>query len=99
MAYYDVVPDQVNLSYQSDDTGKIRQADVYLDQSVSLGVMQQTLAKMLGGNASVEVRDKLRKVYNRQTQFSFFKTSNLEGKVQRDNKDRVTISVWERGFQ
>ena len=99
LAYYDVVPDQVNLSYQSDDTGKIRQADVYLDQSVSLGVMQQTLAKMLGGNASVEVRDKLRKVYNRQTQFSFFKTSSLEGKVQRDNKDRVTISVWERGFQ
>ena len=99
LVYYDVVPDQVNLSYQSDDTGKIRQADVYLDQSVSLGTMQQTLAKMLGGNASVEVKDKLRSVYNRQAQFSFFKTSNLEGKVQRDNKDRVTISVWERGFQ
>lgn len=99
LVYYDVVPDQVNLSYQSDDTGKIRQADVYIDQSVSLGAMQQTLAKMLGGNASIDVKDKLRSVYNRQAQFSFFKTSRLEGKVQRDNKDRVTISVWEHGFQ
>jgi len=99
LVYYDVIPDQVNLSYQSDDQGKIRQADIYLDQSVSLGTMQKTLAKMLGGNASVEVKDKLRSVYNRQARFSFFKTGNLEGKVQRDNKDRVTISVWERGFQ
>lgn len=99
LVYYDVVPNQVNLSYQSDDQGKIRQADVYLDQSVSLGRMQQTLAKMLGGNVSVEVKDKLRSVYSRQARFSFFKTSNLEGKIQRDNKDRVTISVWESGFQ
>ena len=99
LVYYDVVPDRVNLSYQSDNTGKIRQTDIYLDQSVSLGAMQQTLAKMLGGNAPADVREKLRSVYNRQAQFSFFKLNNLEGKVQRDNKDRVTISVWDKGYQ
>ena len=99
LAYYDVVPDRVNLSYQSDNTGKIRQTDIYLDQSVSLGAMQETLAKMLGGNVPADVREKLRSVYNRQAQFSFFKLNDLEGKVQRDNKDRVTISVWERGYQ
>ena len=99
LVYYDVVPNRVNLSYESDNTGKIRQTDIYLDQSVSLGAMQQTLAKMLGGNAPADVREKLRSVYNRQAQFSFFKLNNLEGKVQRDNKDRVTISVWDRGYQ
>ena len=98
LVYYDVVPDRVNLSYQTDDTGKIRQTDVALDPSVSLGAMQQTLSKMLGGEASADIKDKLRSVYNRQNNFSFFKVNNLEGKVQRDSKDRVTISVWERGF-
>ena len=99
LVYYDVVPDRVNLSYQSDNTGKIRQTDVALDSSVSLGTMQQTLTRMLGGAASADIKDKLRSVYNRQNNFSFFKTNNLEGKVQRDSRDRVTISVWERGFQ
>ena len=98
LVYQDIVPDRVNLSYQADDTGKIRQTDVALDPSVSLGVMQQTLSKMLGGEASADIKDKLRSVYNRQNNFSFFKVDNLEGKVQRDSRDRVTISVWDRGF-
>ena len=98
LAYYDVVPDRVNLSYQSDDTGKIRQTEVALDQAVSLNIMEQTLAKMLGGEAPVEIKEKLRTVYNRQNNFSFFKLNGLEGKVQRDAKDRINIAVWERGF-
>jgi serine/threonine-protein kinase len=99
LVYYDVIPDRVNLSYQSDGTGKIRQTDVALDQAVSLGAMQQTLAKMLGGDAPADIRDKLRSVYNRETSFSFFKLDNLEGKVQRDAQGRITISVWDRGYQ
>lgn len=99
LVYYDVVPDQVNLSYQSDSAGKIRQTDVALSQSVSLGAMQQTLERMLGGEAPAGVKEKLRRVYNRQSNFSFFKVDGLEGKVQRDSKNRVNISVWERGFQ
>lgn len=99
LVYYDVIPDRVNLSYQSDDTGKIRQTDVFLDSSLSLGAMQQTLSKMLNGDAPAGIKQKLRDVYNRQTNFSFFKVNNLEGKVQRDSKDRISISVWERGFQ
>ncbi len=99
LVYYDVIPDRVNLSYQSDDTGKIRQTDIALNQSVSLGAMQETLGRMLGGDAPGEIKEKLRSVYDRQTNFSFFKVDNLEGKVQRDSKDRINISVWERGFQ
>ncbi|MEM8828015.1 MAG: serine/threonine-protein kinase [Cyanobacteria bacterium P01_G01_bin.19] len=99
LVYYDVVPDRVKLSYQADKSGRIRQTDVALDPSVSLGAMQETLTKMLGGEANSDIKGKLRNVYNRQTNFSFFKANNLEGKVQRDSKDRVTISVWEPGFQ
>ena len=98
LTYYNVVPDRVNLSYQSDDTGKIRQTDVALAQSVSLETMEQTLAKMLGGNASADIKDKLRRVYERQSNFFFFETKDFKGKFQRDSKDRIEISVWERDF-
>lgn len=99
LVYYDVIPDRVNLSYQADETGKIRQTDITLNQSVSLGAMQQTLNRMLGGDAPADIKSKLRRVYNRETKFSFFKVNNLEGKVQRDARDRVNLSVWDRGFQ
>jgi serine/threonine protein kinase, bacterial len=99
LVYYDVVPDRVNLSYQADDTGRIRQTDIALDQDVSLGAMQETLAKTLGGEAPADIRDKLRSVYNRETSFSFFKVDNLEGKVQRDIRGRITISVWDKGWE
>ncbi|MEL6927694.1 MAG: serine/threonine-protein kinase [Cyanobacteria bacterium J06600_6] len=99
LVYYDVIPDRVNLSYKSDDTGKIRQTDIALNQSVSLGAMQQTLSRMLGTEAPADIKAKVRSVYNRETNFSFFKVNNLEGKVQRDSRDRVTLSVWDRGFQ
>ena len=99
LVYRDAVPNMVNLSYRSDSTGKIRQTDIALNQSLTLGAMQNTLAQMLRGNAPSGVKEKLRRVYNRQDSFSFFKVGNLEGKVQRDSKDRVTISVWERGYQ
>ncbi|MEL6493776.1 MAG: serine/threonine-protein kinase [Cyanobacteria bacterium J06623_7] len=99
LAYYDVIPDRVNLSYQADDTGKIRQADIALNSAISLGAMQQTLSRMLGENAPADIKAKLRSVYNRETNFSFFKLKNVEGKIQRDSRDRVTISVWDREFQ
>lgn len=98
LSYYNVVPDRVNLSYQSDDTGKIRQTDVALAQSVSLDVMEQTIAKMLGGDVSADIKDKLRRVYERQSNFFFFETKDFKGKFQRDSRDRINISVWEPDF-
>ena len=98
LTYYDVVPERVNLSYESDDTGKIRQTDIALAQSVSLDAMEQTLAKMLGGDVSADIKDKLRRVYERQSNFFFFETKDLKGKFQRDSRDRINISVWEPDF-
>ena len=99
LVYRDIVPNRVNLTYRSDGEGKIRQTDIALDRAVSLGTMQKTLNQLLGGSAPAGVKEKLRRVYSRQTNFSFFKVGNLEGKVQRDSKDRINISVWETGFQ
>ena len=97
LEYRDSTTDQVSLRYKANTSGKIYYTDVILNSSVSLGEMQTTLNQLLAGNSSAAVRDKLRSVYNRTVPYSFFKVGNLEGKIQRDFKDRITISVWESG--
>ncbi len=95
---YSNINDGVNLRYQTDSEGIIRQTDVTLERSVSLGAMQNTLAKLLGGNVPAGVKEKLRRVYSRQTNLSSFKIGNLEGMIRSDSKDRIYISVTEKGF-
>ncbi|WP_036485699.1 serine/threonine-protein kinase [Myxosarcina sp. GI1] len=97
LVYRDIVPDRVNLSYRSDNKGNIHQTDIALDPELSLGAMQETLAKLLGGEAPAVVKDKLRSVYSRQTDLSSFTVGNRSGQIRRDSKNRVNISVWETG--
>lgn len=96
LIYQDIGPDGVNLSYTTDKKGQIRQANVALAQSVSLGEMQQTLTELIGSEPPADIKNRLRQVYSRETDLSFFRVGKLEGKVQRDSKDRVSISVWEK---
>ena len=102
LIYEDVIPDKVNSSYYLDNIGKIRQINIIFNQSVSLGAMQQTFTKMLGGESSLAIlgiKYQLRQVYLRQTNLSSFEYNSLKGLFKRDSKDRIFISVWERGFQ
>jgi serine/threonine-protein kinase len=96
LIYQNIGSEGANLSYTTDRKGKISQANVALAQSVSIGEMQQTLAELIGSEPPAEIKDRLRQVYSRETDLSFFRVGKLEGKVQRDSKDRVSISVWEK---
>ena len=98
LTYRDVTSDNVNLTYHSDSNGQIKQADVTLNRELSLGTMQETLNTLLGGNATPDAKNKLRNVYNRQTTLQSFRVGNLQGNIQRDTKDRVSISIWESGY-
>ena len=98
LTYRDATSDNVNLTYHSDRNGQIKQADVALNQELSLGTMQETLSQLLDGNASTDAKNKLRNVYNRQNNLQSFRAGNLQGTIQRDSKDRVNISVWESGY-
>jgi serine/threonine protein kinase, bacterial len=98
LVYNNATSNNANLTYHSDSNGQIKQADVALNSDVSLGAMQDTLAQLLGGNAPADAKDKLRTVYNRQASLQSFRVDNLQGQIQRDSKDRVSISVWELGY-
>jgi len=95
LEYRDAETYQIHSRYKSNTLGKIYYTEVILDSSVSLGQMQAALDKLLGNNNSAPIKDKLRAVYNRESSFSFFSVGNKKGKIERDSKNRISISVEE----
>ncbi|MGB3637671.1 MAG: protein kinase [Rivularia sp. (in: cyanobacteria)] len=76
-------------------SGKLRQTEASLAQSVGANTMENTLQKMLSGNINGDIQQGLQRVYQRQTNQYSFQTGNLKGTIQRNNEGRVYIAVWE----
>lgn len=95
-ALYEVVPDRVTLAYSYDrDSGKIRQTEASFAPSVDELLMRVTVNGMLGSQASSEVLAGLRRVYQRQSNQYEFSQGDLEGVIERNNRDRIYVAVWE----
>ena len=96
LIYQDKNSNSTNYAYHANSKGTIRQANIALSEDLSLGTMQDSMAKLLGGNPSVDAKNKLREVYNRKTSRQSFRFNRLKGSIYRDYKNRVNISVWEK---
>ncbi|MBF2003491.1 MAG: protein kinase [Synechococcales cyanobacterium M58_A2018_015] len=95
-ALYDLVPNQVTLGYIYDkDSNRLRQTEVSFAQSVDPAVMQDTLSGMLGGSLPADVAQGLAQVQSRQSNQFAFSTGGLEGIIERNDRDRIYIGVWE----
>lgn len=95
-AIYDIQPNQVTLGYLFDrNSGRLRQTEVSFTQSVDTQVMQETLQQMLEGNASAEINQGLQQVYQRRTNRYSFNTGGLKGVIERNDRDRIYIGVWD----
>jgi serine/threonine-protein kinase len=93
---YDIKPDQVTLGYLFDrNSGHLRQTEVSFAQSVDTQVMQKTLEQMLNRNASAEINEGLQQVYQRRTNRYPFTIGELKGVIERNDRDRIYIGVWE----
>ncbi len=93
---YELEPERVTLGYLYDrNSGQIRQTEVAFAQSVESEVMQATLQGMLGDRFSDEINNGLEQVRQRQTNSYSFNTGNLKGTIERNNRDRIYIGVWE----
>lgn len=96
-ALYDLVPNEVTVAYIYDKTtSRVRQTEASLAQSVSRDIMAETLNGMLDGGLTAPIEQGLTRIYNRQSnQFSFDTQSGLKGTIERNDKDRIYLSVWE----
>ena len=96
---YEIVPNQISLGYLIDrSSGRIRQTEVAFAQSVELQVMQATLQEMLGDRAFVTTSQGLQRVYQRRANNYSFNLGALKGLVERNERDRIYIAVWDADF-
>ncbi|HBE54494.1 MAG TPA: serine/threonine protein kinase, partial [Cyanobacteria bacterium UBA11369] len=95
-SYAEYIPGEVSLGYLFDrETGQIRQTEVAFAQSVDLEQIQTTADQMMQGRATDVIRQKLRRVYQRRSNYASFAVGDLKGEIQRDQSDRIYIGVWD----
>lgn len=97
--YEDFVPGQVSLGYLFDPrSSHLRQTEAAFAQSVEFETISQTLGKMLNNNASAEIQQGLKDVYQRKSNRYRFRSdrgTSLKGVIERNDRDRIYIGVWE----
>jgi serine/threonine-protein kinase len=93
---YVVEPNQIDLGFIIDrDTRRLRQTEASFASSVSVEEMQKTLDGMTGGQVSDEVRRQLRRVKEGERDQYRFSNGNWDGIIERNEKNRTYIAVWE----
>ncbi|MBD1861498.1 MULTISPECIES: serine/threonine-protein kinase [Trichocoleus] len=86
----------VNLGYIYDrDSNQVRQTEASFPPSADPLVMRTALNGMLSGRSSEEIEAALRQVRDRQTNQYSFERNGVKGIIQRDDRDRIYIGVWD----
>jgi serine/threonine-protein kinase len=99
LLYEDVVPGQASLGFLFDpSSGRLRQSEASFDPSADVEAMRGTLSQMLSNNVPPEVQQGLESVHQRQAsryRFVSGRNGRLKGVIERNNRDRIYIAVWE----
>jgi serine/threonine-protein kinase len=96
--YQDIKPG-VDLGYLYDQSsGRLRQSEVTFDPAVGRETMSATLDQILSNNTSADIQQGLKDVYQRKTSSYNFvsgRDGSLKGVIERNDRDRIYIAVWE----
>lgn len=93
---YEPVPDRISLGYLYDQSNnQIRQTEASFAQSVDDLTLQVTVNGMMGSRATPEIIDALKQVYRRQRDRYNFQQGNLKGVIERNDRDRIYIGIWD----
>ncbi|MFM9268365.1 serine/threonine-protein kinase [Tychonema sp. BBK16] len=97
-ALYDLVPNQITLGYIYDrDSGELVQTEGSFAQSVDDLVVRTALNGMLGG-ADREIMQGFRDVQQRRSNRFTFRKGSVEGAIERNERDRIYIGVWDENL-
>ena len=95
-ALYEVIPDSVTLAYIYDRTSnQVRQTEASFAPSMDELLMRVTVNGMLGSQAPSDVMAGLQRVYQRQSSQYSFQQGSLKGVIERNNRDRIYVAVWD----
>ncbi|MEG4218082.1 serine/threonine-protein kinase [Microcoleus sp. Pol14C6] len=94
-ALYEILPNRITLGYIYDrDSGQLVQTEGSFAQSVDDLVVRTALNGMVGG-ASREILQGLGDVQQRRSNRFTFRKGSLEGMIERNERDRIYIGVWD----
>ena len=94
-ALYEILPNRITLGYIYDrDSGQLVQTEGSFAPSVDDLVVRTALNGMVGG-ASREILQGFQDVQQRRTNQFTFKKGSLEGTIERNERDRIYIGVWD----
>lgn len=99
LLYKNLQPHQTDFGFLLDaDTQRLRQTEAAFAQSAGLNTLRLALKGMLKNRPPSEVMEQLTLIYQRKAQEYEFQVGELKGIIQRNEKDRIYIGVWEAGF-
>lgn len=99
LLYKNLQPHQTDFGFLLDaNTQRLRQTEAAFAQSAGLNILRLALQGMLKDRPPAEVMEQLTLIYQRQVQEYEFQVGELKGIIQRNEKDRIYIGVWEADF-
>lgn len=99
LLYKNLQPHQTDFGFILDaDTQQLRQTEAAFAQSAGLSTLRLALQGMLKELPPAAVMEQLTLIYQRQVQEYEFQVGELKGIIQRNEKDRIYIGVWEADF-
>ena len=94
-ALYELLPNRITLGYIYDrDSGELVQTEGSFAPSVDDLVVRTALNGMVGG-ANREILQGFRDVQQRRSNRFTFRKGSLEGTIERNERDRIYIGVWD----
>ncbi|PSB43721.1 serine/threonine protein kinase [filamentous cyanobacterium Phorm 6] len=97
-ALYEILPNRITLGYIYDrDSDKLVQTEGSFAPSVDDLVVKTALNGMVGG-ASREILQGFRDVQQRRTNRFTFRKGSLSGTIERNERDRIYIGVWDENL-
>ena len=97
--YKNYIPGKLDLGLIFDrDNEKLRQTEASFSPSVELKVIESALTEMLQGQITPEIRAALTQVYRQETDLRSFAIAEWEGMIQRQQGNKIYISVWDKGL-
>jgi serine/threonine protein kinase len=95
-ALYEVVPDEVTLGFIYDkDNNQVQQTEAAFAPSIDPATILETTNGMLNGNLPAEVEQGINQVWSRQTNRYSFTLGDLKGVIERNDRDRIYVGIWE----
>ena len=93
--YKNAVPDQVDLGYLYDRSGRIRETEAGFAPTADPQIVSTTLNRMLDGGATEEIKQGLQQVQQGGKNYYTFTQNSLKGMIVRQSCKSIYISIWD----